>query len=182
MPQRLALSFAVALVGAGVIAAASASAQPAPGDVVTFGDWKKDAPGVRHHITVDDLPAPSKGVAAPVTVVAAAPGALPKVPAGFTVATFATGMEGPRAMTIAPNGDIFVSEQPAGRVRVLRPAPGGAKASHNADFADGLEQPFGIAFYPLGSNPQWVQWPPVLGEICLMTTWAGPRALRLPLR
>ena len=157
MSPRLALSLAIALAGAGVIAAASASAQPAPGgEVVTFGDWKKDAPGVRHHITLSDLPAPSQGTAAPVTVVAGAPDALPKVPAGFKVARFATGLEGPRAMTVAPNGDIFVSEQPAGRVRVLRPAPGGAKASRNADFADGLDQPFGIAFYPLGPNPQWV--------------------------
>src|SRR5476651_2659699 len=62
MPQRLALSLAALLVGAGVIAAASASAQPAPSDaVVTFGDWKKDAPGVRHHITLADLPPPSQG-------------------------------------------------------------------------------------------------------------------------
>ena len=75
MPQRLALSLAALLAGAGVIAAASASAQPAPGgEVVTFGDWKKDAPGVRHHITLSDLPAPSQGTAAPVAVVPAPAG------------------------------------------------------------------------------------------------------------
>jgi glucose/arabinose dehydrogenase len=161
MPSRLALS--LALGSAGMLFASAACSQPAPanavkqGDVVVFGDWKSDAPGVHHRIKLDDLPAPGPGTAAPSNVVPPpAAGALPKVPAGFKVNIFTTGLESPRAMTVAPNGDVFISEQTAGRVRVLRAAAGADKPSDNSDFADGLDQPFGIAFYPAGPNPQWV--------------------------
>jgi glucose/arabinose dehydrogenase len=83
-------------------------------------------------------------------------GAELKLPAGFRAETFATGLEGPRKLVTAPNGDIFVAEQPAGRIRVLRAGPGAARPSENSVFAQGLEQPFGIAFWPVGPNPQWV--------------------------
>src|SRR5262245_59766214 len=43
-----------------------------------------------------------------------------------------------------------------GRIRVLRAADGAAKPSSNDVFASGLDQPFGIAFYPSGSDPQWI--------------------------
>ena len=162
MSPRFAPSLAAALAGLSLLALTTACSQPAPavsakpaGDVVVFGDWKKDAPGVRHRITLADLPAPSQGTAAAPNVVPPPAGALPKVPAGFKVAAFVTGMDGPRAMTVAPNGDIFISEQ-SGGVRVLRAADGAPKPSQNADFADDLDQPFGMAFYPLGPDPQWL--------------------------
>jgi len=145
------------------LAAASACSQPAPappvkhGDVVVFGDWRADAPGVLHKVTVGDLPPPDQTPhAALANVVPQPEGVSPKVPAGFKVETFATGLEGPRKMKVAPNGDIFISEQPAGRIRVLRAADGASKPSVNSTFAEGLNQPFGIAFYPVGPNPQWV--------------------------
>ncbi len=164
MPSRLALSLAASVALAGLIAATAACSQAGPdqtvrnGDVVVFGDYKADAPGVHHKVTVADLPAPfatPPGVAQ-ASVVPPPPGALPKVAAGFTVAPFATGLEGPRKLRVAPNGDIFVAEQPAGRVRVLRVADGGTKPSENADFIDGLDQPFGMAFYPAGPDPKWI--------------------------
>ena len=58
-------------------------------------------------------------------------------------------------MRVAPNGDIFVAETHAGRIRVLRAADGDSK-SVNEIFASGLNQPFGIAFFPSGDIPQWV--------------------------
>jgi glucose/arabinose dehydrogenase len=76
------------------------------------------------------------------------PGASPKAPPGFTVEDYATGLEAPRLLRVAPNGDVFVAESRAGRVRVLR----GGRAEL---FADGLRYPFGIAFYPQG-EPQFV--------------------------
>ncbi len=163
MSSRLASSL-TATAGAliGLAFATSACSQPAPspivrsGDVVVFGDWHADAPGVRHRITVADLPAPAQGSVGPSNVIPRPADALPKVPDGFKVAVFASGLEGPRAMFVAPNGDIFVAEQPAGRVRVLRAAPGAMAPSANSAFAEGLDQPFGIAFYPLGPNPKWV--------------------------
>ncbi len=163
MSSRFAASL-LATAGAivGLAIATSACSQPAPspivrsGDVVVFGDWHADAPGVRHKITLADLPAPSAGSVGPSNVVPPPPGALPKVPDGFKVAVFSSGLEGPRAMTVAPNGDLFVAEQPAGRVRVLRAAPGADKPAANSAFAEGLDQPFGVAFFPLGPNPKWV--------------------------
>src|ERR1700704_3148122 len=41
-------------------------------------------------------------------------------------------------------------------VRILRVPPGSATPIRNEVFADGLYQAFGIAFYPLGSNPEWI--------------------------
>jgi hypothetical protein len=57
---------------------------------------------------------------------------------------------------VAPNGDIFVAETNNGRVRIVRSADGAAQASSVETFADGLDRPFGIAFYPLGPDPKWI--------------------------
>ena len=123
-----------------------------------FGDWREDAPGVRRHITVNDLPEPfATPFAANYSQVIARPsGALPKVPQGFEVAPFAIGLKEPRLLRVAPNGDIFVAEMLADRVRVLRPRPDGASPSTIETFAQHLSLPFGISFYPPGPEPQWV--------------------------
>jgi hypothetical protein len=39
---------------------------------------------------------------------------------------------------------------------VLRAADGADSPSENQIFAEGLERPFGLAFYPLGDHPQWL--------------------------
>jgi glucose/arabinose dehydrogenase len=78
------------------------------------------------------------------------------VPAGFTVKLFAKGLAGPRLLRVAPNGDIFIAETRDNRLRVLRAADGAEAPSANQVFVDGLDQPFGIAFYPAGDNPQWI--------------------------
>ena len=58
-------------------------------------------------------------------------------------------------MRVAPNGDIFIAETRAGRIRVLRAADGEAKPSANKIYASGLGEPFGIAFFP-SDDPKWV--------------------------
>ncbi len=123
-----------------------------------LGDFRADAPGVRRHIAVADLPAPFATPSARngPDVVARPAGASPSVPAGFKVDLFAKDLAAPRAIRVAPNGDIFVSESAAGRVRVLRAHEGAAGAEQNEVFAEGLERPFGIAFFPPGPEPQWV--------------------------
>jgi glucose/arabinose dehydrogenase len=78
------------------------------------------------------------------------------VPPGFEVALFAHGLAGPRTLRTAPNGDIFVAETEADRVRVLRAADGASAPSASKVFAARLDGPFGIAFYPLGPDPHWV--------------------------
>ena len=80
---------------------------------------------------------------------------MPQVPAGFKVQRLADGLSGPRKMTTAPNGDVFVSETRSGRIRVLRLSEDSAKVIKNEVYASGLSQPFGIAFFP-SDKPQWV--------------------------
>ncbi|CAN5395738.1 sorbosone dehydrogenase family protein [soil metagenome] len=136
-------------------AASPVDAGAAPG---RFGDWRNDAPGRRYRITAADLPEPyaTRSASNSSQVVARPPGALPKVPAGFTVAVFASDLNAPRQLRTAPNGDVFVTETSSGRVRVLRATADGSRAERTEVFASGLSLPFGLAFYPVGPNPQWL--------------------------
>ena len=109
------------------------------------------------HLTAADLPAPSLTPSASrgPRVVSRPPGALPVVPAGFTAELWATGLDTPRSMRTAPNGDVFLAESGAGRIRVWRPQPGAGHPAAPAIFAAHLDQPFGIAFWP-PSHPRYV--------------------------
>jgi glucose/arabinose dehydrogenase len=121
-----------------------------------FGDWHADNPGTRRLIRPQDLPAPDRAesVNNRVTDVRRSQAQKPIVPSGFEVNLFASGLSRPRLMRVAPNGDIFVAESNAGQIRVLRAS--GTQASQATVFASGLFGPFGIAFYPPGSDPEWV--------------------------
>ena len=94
-----------------------------------FGDWTSDAPGVRRKITPADLPPPfATDSAFNGPNIAAPPAdAMPKVPPGFKVERFATGLHNPREVRVAPNGDIFVAESDANQIRVLRAADGASR-------------------------------------------------------
>ena len=60
-------------------------------------------------------------------------------------------------MRTAPNGDIFLAEMRAGaHSRFSRYDHADGKAEQTAIFASGLKQPYGIAFYPPGPDPQWI--------------------------
>ena len=120
-----------------------------------FGDWHADRPGTRRLIRPQDLPEPdrAKSVRNVVTTVQRTD-QKPIVPNGFEVNLFAFGLSGPRIIRTAPNGDVFVAESKAGRIRVLR--ADGAAAARSSVFASGLTYPFGIAFYPPGPDPRWV--------------------------
>ncbi len=122
------------------------------------GDWTTDAPGVRRHLTPADMDKPfeTKSVDNGPRMVPRPEGALPKVPVGFKISEFASGLNNPRVIMTAPNGDFFVAESGPNRVRMLRDADHDGKPEINEIFAEGLKQPFGIAFYPLGKNPQYV--------------------------
>lgn len=150
--MRTLLAAGVALTGGGLFGAELLTGKAA------FGDWTTDAPGVRRKITVDDLPAPyaTPSARSQARVVKRPTDAWPKAPAGFKVELFASGLRNPRAMVTAPNGDVFVMESDANRVRVLRDADGDGKPEVSEVFAGGLDEPFGIAFYPLGQNPEYI--------------------------
>jgi glucose/arabinose dehydrogenase len=164
MPRHIMAAAVIGALATYVLPFASAVfAQPASdslGELLTgnaaFGDWRTDAPLVRRKIT--DLPPPyaTPSASNPPRVVAKPVSAAPNVPPGFQVELFASNLRDPRTVRIAPNGDIFIAESEPGRIRVLRAEEGAAKPSSNDVFASGLDQPFGIAFYPSGSDPQWV--------------------------
>ncbi|WP_158746885.1 sorbosone dehydrogenase family protein [Acidisphaera sp. L21] len=134
-----------------------ALAQPVRQGAAAFGDWHGDAPGTVRHITVDALPRPSATASSSrgPSVVARPSGALPTVPAGFTAQIWAVGLDGPRTLRTAPNGDVFLAESGAGRIRVWRPTAGAAHPAAPSTFASRLEEPFGIAFWP-ADQPRYV--------------------------
>jgi len=124
----------------------------------TPGDWQNDAPGQTHRIDLAGLPAPfatrSAGNA-PRTVDQPA-GARLSVPVGFKISLLLSNLSGPRLLRTAPNGDIFIAETREGRIRVLRLGAGTSAPVENTVFADHLDGPFGLAFYPAGPKPQWI--------------------------
>ena len=145
------------------VAMAAAGVAPAAGQSnvlsgsAAFGDWREDRPGLARHIRPADLPKPGATASAAnaARVVPRPAAAVPQVPAGFKVALIAEGLSGPREMRTAPNGDIFVAETRANRIRVLRLSQGGSKPVKNEIYAGGLRRPFGMAFFP-SDHPQWI--------------------------
>ncbi|MGC2399459.1 MAG: sorbosone dehydrogenase family protein [Acidobacteriaceae bacterium] len=123
-----------------------------------FTDYSKEQPGIRRHVTAADLPAPYATPSANnAAVIAPRPeGAWPKTLPGFKVEQFATGLDNPRLMRMAPNGDIFLAESSAGNVLVIRGIGADGKAGKIETFATGQQGVFGINFYPAGPNPKWV--------------------------
>jgi glucose/arabinose dehydrogenase len=124
-----------------------------------MGDWTGDAPGVRRKITVADLPLPNENRSASNSprVVSRPRGAQLQVPAGFKIEEYAAGFRDPRVLLTAPNGDIFVSESRADQIKVLRDKDGDGQPDLTEIFTeDQLKQPFGIAFYPPGPEPQYL--------------------------
>ena len=123
-----------------------------------FTDFRYEKPGTIRKITVKDLPAPFATESAQngAEVVARPQNAWPVAPAGFKVELFASGLDNPRLLRTAPNGDIFLAESEAGRIRVFRGITADGKPEQTAIFASGLRRPYGIAFYPPGPDPEWV--------------------------
>ncbi len=123
-----------------------------------YGDWRDDAPGVRRLITPADLRAPfaTPSVSNPSPPSLRPASALPKAPAGFVVDLLAEGLSAPRVIRVAPNGDIFVAESAAGRIRVLRVDETNPRSVRSEVFAENLPWAYGVAFYPSGDNPHWV--------------------------
>jgi glucose/arabinose dehydrogenase len=159
---------------------ASAEAQEVRTGDAAFGTWESDAPGVSRHIKPSDLPPPTltdNDPEAPdfeniARVVPAPDGRVPAVPNGFKVQVVASDLTQPRVLRTAPNGDIFVAESGSGRVLVFpADAAKGGPAKHEV-FAEGLQKPFGIVFYPpmepryvyVGASNQVVRYPYRAGD------------------
>ena len=153
--SRMGAALVILLAGAPEVMAQSGEVRAGP---AAFGGWSDDAPGVRRLIRSQDLPEP--GATRPSSNragrAAASSDTRPQVPQGFTAEFVAEGFRQPRVIRTAPNGDLFVAESRANRIRVLRIPEGSAKPEVDEVFTSGLDRPYGIAFYPPGPDPQWV--------------------------
>jgi len=142
-----------------------------------FTDWNQQKPGVRHKITLADLPQPKPEESANNSprLVPRPANAWPIAPPGFKVTLYAGGDSAPlqradatehmarsagtftqpRLIRVAPNGDLFLADSGGGSLFVLRGVGADGKATQIEKFATGLDHPFGIAFYP-ADNPKYV--------------------------
>ncbi len=104
----------------------------------------------RTHIRYEDLPRPGATpfAANPPRVVRQPAGARLHAPAGLRILQAASGFDRPRAMALAPNGDVFLSDSDRGEIVVLRDTNGDGRFETRVVFASGLDQPFGLAFAP----------------------------------
>jgi len=123
-----------------------------------FVSATRPEPGTFRRITTQDLPAPyaTKSVSTVSRIVPRPEGMLPQAPPGFAVQLYATGLSQPRIIQVAPNGDVFVMETRAGRIRVLRGVDSTGRATHSSVFATGFIEAYGMAFYPRGDDPRWL--------------------------
>jgi glucose/arabinose dehydrogenase len=122
-----------------------------------WADTENHKPGQARRITVDSLPAPGRSVRGKQKQVPRPAGAMPQAPAGFAVNIFAeTAPNAPRQIRTAPNGDIFVVNSNQGSITVFRGITAEGKPAQSETFMTGLTRPFGVNFYPVGPNPQWV--------------------------
>jgi glucose/arabinose dehydrogenase len=165
------------LTTAALLAANTVAQQPVLTGQAAFTDYNQQKPGVRHKITLADLPQPNPSEAVNNTahLIPRPANAWPIAPAGFKVTLYAGGdaaplqradnkehmeLSGgtftqPRLMRTAPNGDIFLADPGAGTVFVLRGVRPDGKAATLEKYATGLDHPFGIAFYP-AKNPKYI--------------------------
>ncbi|HEY4186416.1 MAG TPA: PQQ-dependent sugar dehydrogenase [Polyangia bacterium] len=134
----------------------AAAAAPQP----PFADYRGQVPGTSHLIRVADLPAPdpARSIDNGPHLVKRPKNAWPQAPAGFKVDLYAEGLSNPRLIRVAPNGDAFIAESKNDTIRVLRGVTADGKAAQSDTYARGLNEPFGIAFYPSGPGvePRWL--------------------------
>ena len=162
------LGAAIVVVAGALLVQAGAQSRPAVGQKgnpqnlisgsAAFLDYRGIKPGTFRKITPADLPKPfATDSARNFGMLVPRPAdAWPQAIAGFKVDLYASDLQGPRQLRFAPNGDAFVVESGAGQIKVLRGRTAQGKPEQVSVFASGLKQPYGVAFYPPGANPQWV--------------------------
>jgi glucose/arabinose dehydrogenase len=130
----------------------------APPPQAPYTDFRYEQPGKTRKITAQDLPTPyvTKSASNGPELAARPRDAWPKAPAGFSVQQYATGLDNPRLIRTGPNGDLFLAESSSGKIKVFRGITADGKPKQTETFATGLNEPYGIAFYPPGKNAQWL--------------------------
>lgn len=102
-----------------------------------------------YEIKPQDLPLPyaSESANHSSKIIPQPAGAKLNVPQGFKVNVYAEGdFSNPRWMTLAPNGDVFVSDAGANKIIILRDKNGDGAVDERYTFTENLSQPFGMAF------------------------------------
>ena len=123
-----------------------------------FTDYRGEKPGAMHKITPADLPKPyaTKSATNGPSVVDRPKDAWPQAPDGFKVELYSTDVSDGRKILTAPNGDFFVVESHGAAIKVFRGITADGKAQQSSTFISNLNDPYGIAFYPPGPNPQYL--------------------------
>jgi glucose/arabinose dehydrogenase len=151
-------AIAAALAVFALIAAPGANPPGVLTGNAAFANYSSEKPGLWRKITPGDLPKPFATEAANnrAKIVPRPESAWPQALPGFKVELFKTGLDTPREIKTAPNGDLFVMESNKGEILIFRGMTPDGKPKQESVFATGLKQSFGIAFYPPGKDPQWV--------------------------
>jgi glucose/arabinose dehydrogenase len=154
---------AAALLVTGTVAIRVAFGNANPQNVLSgtsaFASYTNVKAGTWRHITASDLPKPGATPSSSnnARVIPRPSDAWPVAPTGFKVELYATGLMNPREIRRAPNGDLFVAETTGrGEIKIFRGMTADGKSQQTATFVSGLNQPFGMAFYPTGGSPQWL--------------------------
>jgi hypothetical protein len=124
MLKAFALGLALAALPVSAISAQEAGGNRPGGQVLkgksALGDWRQDKPGLRRHLTLQDVPPVGKSTPNSSEIAPMASNAKPEVAEGFSVELVVSRLGGPRATRRAPNGDLFIADTSANTVRLLR--------------------------------------------------------------
>ncbi len=118
--------------------------------ILLFGDFAlADHPevGERIEMYLEDLPPPyaTKSASNAPNRIVRPEGATLDVPPGFRANVFADGLDHPRWMAVAPNGDVFLAQPSEGEITLLRDTDGDGHADLTRTFARGHRYPHGLA-------------------------------------
>jgi glucose/arabinose dehydrogenase len=107
-----------------------------------------ERPGEKFSVKIQDLPKPyaTDAVDNSSEKIARPANATLSVPEGFRASTFAEGLERPRHLAVAPNGDVFVALSKQGEIVLLRDENGDGHADQSAVYATGFARPHGMLF------------------------------------
>jgi glucose/arabinose dehydrogenase len=70
-----------------------------------------------------------------------------RLPPGFRIETFASGLGAPRMMAVSPSGDLFASVPSRGQIVTLPDRDRDGRADRVVVYAGGLDRPHGVAFF-----------------------------------
>jgi glucose/arabinose dehydrogenase len=126
--------------------------------------------GRRFTIKPEDMPSPKTGpIVSSRSLTLPYQGQVPRVPDGFAVTLFASGLEHPRRLLVLPNVDVIVAEQRVGYLTQLRDPGGDGRAEWVERHAEGFTAPYGLAWrdgYVLVADQNGIwQVPHVLGAL-----------------